>query len=686
VLHQVGVGALGPVFRTYEPTRDRLVAVKVFRLDVTPEQAEALADELSKATEAGLFHPSIIEPIAAGVEGSSAYRADEYVAAETLDVAMRHYAPAPIQKVLPFITQLAGAIDFARTAGVGHGALHPRDVFVTPEEARAGGFGIVEALERVGLRAPVRRPYTAPERIAGGKWGVAADVFSLAVITYELLTARRPSGTGPQIAPVASGPEAEAVHAVIVRAMSEDPERRHQSALAFASDLDAASREQRSTVAASASAGAPVAVPMPPDIEEAAARMPPPAMVDERAEPVEAEQEEAAFRASEPDLDDILAERHEDDAHAALVQEEGDEARRGDAGASLFDDEAVEDLAINPVARQETERFADEFVLASGKSSPTEYAAPAFIPHQEAAAASRPAVRRDDEEDDAVPVRGSVPLGTYADPPAVIRDNRGVGVVPWAVTVMLALLVGFAAGYSVRGRVPAASGTEPSTTAANEPPPSAPDKPAAQPYSEQTVTPPAEPPPPAADAPLVSRDLGEAEPGAPKSPPKATTGSVEVRSTPTKAGVTVDGKWRGRTPVTIDELTLGPHVVRVVEPGWVTVLEEVTLSERRPTRELSFRLRRAPTPASQRASRASRPAASSPASYTGTIYVDSRPRGAEVLVNGKVMGTTPVRIPDIRIGSHVVRLRLTDHRDWTTSTRVSSGQESRVTGSLERIR
>ena len=52
MLHQVGVGALGPVFRTYEPTRDRLVAVKVFRLDITPEQAQALADELSKPADA----------------------------------------------------------------------------------------------------------------------------------------------------------------------------------------------------------------------------------------------------------------------------------------------------------------------------------------------------------------------------------------------------------------------------------------------------------------------------------------------------------------------------------------------------------------------------------------------------------------------------------------------------------
>src|SRR3954462_5959517 len=178
VLHQIGIGALGPVFRTYEPTRDRLVAVKVFRLDVTPEQAQSLADELGRSADAGLFHPSIVEPIAAGVEGTVAYRAEEYVAAESLDVAMRHYAPASLDQALPFLTQLAGAIDFARAAGVGHGGLHLRDVFVTPDEARASGFGIVEALERVGVRAPVRRPYSAPERIAGSQRGTPADVLA----------------------------------------------------------------------------------------------------------------------------------------------------------------------------------------------------------------------------------------------------------------------------------------------------------------------------------------------------------------------------------------------------------------------------------------------------------------------------------------------------------------------------
>jgi hypothetical protein len=57
-----------------------------------------------------------------------------------------------------------------------------------------------------------------------------------------------------------------------------------------------------------------------------------------------------------------------------------------------------------------------------------------------------------------------------------------------------------------------------------------------------------------------------------------------------------------------------------------------------------------------------------------------------VLVDGRQMGTTPASIPEIAIGSHVIRLELADHRAWTTSTRVTAGQETRVSGSLERIR
>jgi hypothetical protein len=67
------------------------------------------------------------------------------------------------------------------------------------------------------------------------------------------------------------------------------------------------------------------------------------------------------------------------------------------------------------------------------------------------------------------------------------------------------------------------------------------------------------------------------------------------------------------------------------------------------------------------------------------VYVDSRPRGAKVFIDGKAVGVTPLSVPDIAIGSHVVRLELPDHRIWSSATRVVSGETVRVTGSLERI-
>ena len=681
MLHQVGVGVLGPVFRTYEPTRDRLVAVKVFRLDITPEQAQALADELSVAAEAGLFHPSIVEPIAAGVEGSVAYRAEEYVAAESLDVALRHYAPAPVDKALPVLTQLAGAIDFARTAGIGHGALHPRDVFVTPDEARASGFGVVEALERVGLRAPVRRPYSAPERVAGTAWGMPADVFSLAAIAYELLTGRRPAGTGAAIGALTGirGLEhADAVQAVLARAMDDEPARRYPTALAFVSAFESASRGERADAAAvpvAAAASDPDGETLPADPDDAVAEMPPSDDVDVRAQPVEAEQEEDAFRADEPEFDDILAERDEDEAHAEWMQAERTREREAEDEARdrlLFDDEAVEDLALEAPAARETERFADEFGAAArddefraggddGLSSDVAYA---------------PQPDEPDEPDTQAPLyaAGAADYGRRS----LTETRPRAAMLPIAIAFVLALLLGFAAGYAVGRRAEASrvetAGADARDAAIQADAGAEPG--AGKAFSEQTVAPPAEPPPVPGEAPPPPGAGAADRPAA----ASAATGRLVVRSIPSRAAVTVNGEWRGRTPLTVT-LPLGRHEVRVVEQGYAVAREEVMLSAGTPTRSLSVRLQR-----NAAAPRAPERPSAQPTAYTGSIYVDSRPRGARVLLDGKMVGVTPLRIPDVRIGSHVIRLQLQDHRDWTASTRVVAGQEARVTGSLERIR
>ena len=168
VLHQVGAGTTGLVFRAHDPVEGRLVAIKAFRLDLTPERAAELARRARRrCAERGLSHPSIAAPIAAGVEDGIAWFAQAYVPAESLDSALRQYGPPPVADALTIVTQLAGALDFAAAAGVVHGSLHPRDVLVAPGETHLVDLGVAAALEACGVRAPVRRPYSAPERGAG---------------------------------------------------------------------------------------------------------------------------------------------------------------------------------------------------------------------------------------------------------------------------------------------------------------------------------------------------------------------------------------------------------------------------------------------------------------------------------------------------------------------------------------
>ena len=742
MLHQIGVGALGPVFRTYEPERDRLVAVKVFRLDITPETAAALADELSHAAEAGLFHPSIVEPIAAGIEGSVAYNAEEYVASESLDAAMRHYAPAPLESVLPLITQLAGAIDFARAAGIGHGALHPRDIFMTEDEVRATGFGVVESLERVGIRAPIRRPYSAPERIAGGDWSTEADVFSLAVVTYELLTGRRPAGLGSEIGPLTAGvPDArlEALHGVLARAMSEAPARRYSTALAFASALENAARGETpfDVEGETASAGAVTAAAVaPPSV---------PARGVADSDSIAAfETEDAASSGME--ADDVAIERDEDEAHHQLAQHELDEADERDAEPSMDEDSAAE---------AEADRYAaDDFLLgvAGAASAPRELGSLDDFPEREPAADRR--ARADDEV-----MIGEPPPSTLLEPADLVRDVEDPGLAPvyaaaaagvesagrsryrspdeyrplgvtdndvplrrrWPVVLMfiVGLSAGIGAGYVLWGRgagapaarefseasvtppAPAAPTGSAGTTPAGSTPSGASDRAAsdsaAGPGSTAGTAPRsggvrAAAPVTSAASPRAGAEASPrgAAPAATAKPPARTapTGTLVVRSTPSGAGVTVNGRWRGRTPLTLDELPFARYDVRVVQQGYTTAQEAVQLSAAEPARSLAFRLQGQTRPASRAASGpASAPGAATdrPQSYTGSVYVDSRPRGAKVFIDGKPVGVTPLSVPEIGIGSHVVRLELPDHRIWSSATRVVAGQTARVTGSLERI-
>ena len=67
----------------------------------------------------------------------------------------------------------------------------------------------------------------------------------------------------------------------------------------------------------------------------------------------------------------------------------------------------------------------------------------------------------------------------------------------------------------------------------------------------------------------------------------------------------------------------------------------------------------------------------------GSLQVDSRPAGANVFVDGKPAGKTPLVLESLRLGDHGIRLELEGYRPWNSSARITAGARSRVAASLE---
>jgi hypothetical protein len=103
------------------------------------------------------------------------------------------------------------------------------------------------------------------------------------------------------------------------------------------------------------------------------------------------------------------------------------------------------------------------------------------------------------------------------------------------------------------------------------------------------------------------------------------------------------------------------------------------------TQSVTVELKR---PAANAPAAARTPAPSGPATPGplpgAALSVDSRPRGARVFIDGKLVGTTPMSVPQVGAGAHAIRLERDGYRRWSSSIRMVAGEANRVTASLEK--
>jgi hypothetical protein len=117
----------------------------------------------------------------------------------------------------------------------------------------------------------------------------------------------------------------------------------------------------------------------------------------------------------------------------------------------------------------------------------------------------------------------------------------------------------------------------------------------------------------------------------------------------------------------------------VTRDGYVLQERRITITAARASQSLTFTLapeRAAPAPAPA-------PAPAQAGSTVALVLIESRPAGASVFLDGRLVGTTPLQVGDVTIGNHQVALALDGYSRWTATIDVEAG-EQRIRASLDR--
>jgi tRNA A-37 threonylcarbamoyl transferase component Bud32 len=255
ILEQIGFGGMATVYKAYQASMDRMVAVKIVSNHLAHDRFFYQRFEQEARVIAKLEHPHIVPVYDFGKHDDIAYLAMRYLQAGTLKDVLAH-GPLPMSETVRVIADVAAGLDHAHQQGIVHRDVKPSNILVDKSGfAYLTDFGLAKVLETslelTGSGAMLGTPaYMAPEQTLGRPVTPQTDVYSLGITLYELATGRppfegdTPAGVAlmhvysPLPPPRDINPAmAEAVASVIVKALAKDPVERYQSAGALAHAL-----------------------------------------------------------------------------------------------------------------------------------------------------------------------------------------------------------------------------------------------------------------------------------------------------------------------------------------------------------------------------------------------------------------------------------------------------------------
>lgn len=255
ILTEIGRGGMGAVYKGYDPALDRYVAIKVLAPHLVWEQAFVERFLREARAAARLKHSSIVTIHDVGQEGNWYYFVMEYLEGQSLNQIIEQYGALPVRNVLAIVAVLASALDYAHKQGLVHRDIKPGNIIISPAgEVAITDFGIARAVrdKRMTSTGTVlgTPEYMAPEQAQGLDVGASSDLYSLAVVTYQMLNGQVPYQADSTLAllykivnePLPSIRQTHpdfprGVENVFARALAKDPNQRYATAQDFVTTL-----------------------------------------------------------------------------------------------------------------------------------------------------------------------------------------------------------------------------------------------------------------------------------------------------------------------------------------------------------------------------------------------------------------------------------------------------------------
>jgi serine/threonine-protein kinase len=196
---RVGIGAMGIVYRGFQPIIAKHVAIKVLRNDIvaTSRDMERLLEEARVVN--AIQHRNIISIFGAGeLDDGRQYLVMEYLEGETLDARLERETKLSVADALPILEDVLAALEAAHKVGIVHRDLKPANVFLAKQAdgklwVKLLDFGLARKEEKREVSRIAGTPdYIAPEHARGKAPSPASDIYGFGVLAFHLLTGRLP--------------------------------------------------------------------------------------------------------------------------------------------------------------------------------------------------------------------------------------------------------------------------------------------------------------------------------------------------------------------------------------------------------------------------------------------------------------------------------------------------------------